>query len=278
MGSPPHTRGIQLGGVHQPKPGGITPAHAGNTCYGIIICAHRRDHPRTRGEYRSRFRSRSRSRGSPPHTRGILKDSPRSYTPMGITPAHAGNTCRRWFLGRTTKDHPRTRGEYILWRRAGPSLSGSPPHTRGILNGTYMKIGKIGITPAHAGNTSDFRSALRTCRDHPRTRGEYSSLYMVTRCKTGSPPHTRGIPVVRQAVNVAHGITPAHAGNTCSRLETLATLGDHPRTRGEYHFAQLCHGLILGSPPHTRGIRVGLCFTGDEVGITPAHAGNTGLR
>ena len=33
--------------------------------------------------------------------------------------------------------------------------------------------------------------------------------------------------------------------------------------------------VLVGSPPHTRGIRVGQSFAGDEVGITPAHAGNT---
>ena len=214
MGSPPHTRGIQLGGVHQPKPGGITPAHAGNTCYGIIICAHRRDHPRTRGEYRSRFRSRSRSRGSPPHTRGILKDSQRSYTPMGITPAHAGNTQRNLLLQAARWDYPRTRGEYVQTMVLGADNKGSPPHTRGIHFVEKSRPVSLGITPAHAGNTQWNIHEDRENRDHPRTRGEYFRFSLRTSDVSGSPPHTRGIPGMPGRSRSYPGITPAHAGNT----------------------------------------------------------------
>ena len=70
---------------------------------------------------------------------------------------------------------------------------GSPPHTRGILKIIGGSHGDCGITPAHAGNTSDFRFALRTCQDHPRTRGEYQYVTTQNLNDMGSPPHTRGI-------------------------------------------------------------------------------------
>ena len=53
---------------------------------------------------------------------------------------------------------------------------------------------------------------------------------------------------------------------------------DHPRSRGEYftNCLHLCHNV--GSPPLARGIQPFDGFTMQQVGITPARAGNTGLR
>ena len=72
----------------------------------------------------------------------------------GITPAHAGNTFLFGLMPFPRQDHPRTCGEHILRRELLIVLLGSPPHMRGTLFG-FGKPGKIvGITPAHAGNTS----------------------------------------------------------------------------------------------------------------------------
>ena len=91
----------------------------------------------------------------------------------------------------------------------------------------------------------------------------------------GSPPHTRGILVNDESNNVGSGITPAHAGNTDYIGFFFRRLRDHPRTRGEYPFVFIILLVLLGSPPHTRGIRSADIHIGGLGGITPAHAGNT---
>ena len=92
----------------------------------------------------------------------------------------------------------------------------------------------IGITPAHAGNTSNCGSEKDNLRDHPRTRGEYDIWDLTVGYQEGSPPHTRGI-LLSNLVNVVFGwITPAHAGNTEQYHKHLESDWDHPRTRGEY--------------------------------------------
>ena len=72
------------------------------------------DHPRTRGEYRWPMRGLARHAGSPPHSRGILHTMDKIRCYSGITPALAGNTYDEACKGELIRDHPRTRGEYLL--------------------------------------------------------------------------------------------------------------------------------------------------------------------
>ena len=153
---------------------------------------------------------------------------------VGITPAHAGNTVSFLPTAADQWDHPRTRGEYDLRSGDNSRCKGSPPHTRGIPNvGAFSKI-KLGITPAHAGNTGYQRTPAHLGWDHPRTRGEYLAQSVVVVIYPGSPPHTRGIRKVNAQEIPNGGITPAHAGNTAAGSAAAAAAGDHPRTRGEY--------------------------------------------
>ena len=71
-------------------------------------------------------------------------------------------------------DHPRTRGVYARERVSANDLSGSSPHTRGLLldHGPRRIIPRI--IPAHAGFTRGEGWKLRFPPDHPRTRGVYS--------------------------------------------------------------------------------------------------------
>ena len=126
--------------------------------------------------------------------RGILSHSSRLLRINGITPAHAGNTICEAEITLVVRDHPRTRGEYSSFFEKPLEVPGSPPHTRGIPNvGAFSKI-KLGITPAHAGNTGYQRTPAHLGWDHPRTRGEYLLLSVTVGAGMGSPPHTRGIP------------------------------------------------------------------------------------
>ena len=216
------------------------------------------------------------SQGSPPHTRGIPQPVPQPQPQPGITPAHAGNTEGFPKIIHANGDHPRTRGEYVQTMVLGADNKGSPPHTRGIHFVEKSRPVSLGITPAHAGNTQWNIHEDRENRDHPRTRGEYFRFSLRTSDVSGSPPHTRGILVIVHGNQMQDGITPAHAGNTRCSSSRQCCPRDHPRTRGEYLFPSGNLGNTWGSPPHTRGIPFRPTVPRAYIGITPAHAGNTG--
>ena len=173
--------------------------------------------------------------------------------------------------------HPRSRGEYARKQSDCVRSAGSSPLTRGILSVFFLAVHTPGFIPAHAGNTD--RQALPSGRlqVHPRSRGEYPPLLYVVLVSTGSPPLTRGIPLVHVDTVRRHRFTPAHAGNTESLRSQWLLLQVHPRSRGEYSACLTsCHAFI-GSPPLTRGIQTGENFEYTSSRFTPAHAGNTRL-
>ena len=135
-----------------------------------------RDHPRLRGEYTTFFASTLSTGGSPPLTRGIHSHGEIGLYNTGITPACAGNTLLNFLFQALLQDHPRLRGEYGLHKHHFIYGRGSPPLARGIhYNSKYSKD-TLRITPACAGNTHRYTSYGVPDRDHPRLRGEYSSL------------------------------------------------------------------------------------------------------
>lgn len=112
LGSPPLTRGIRLSRPYLYFHPGITPAYAGNTQNVNYTSKRTGDHPRLRGEYHKAASRKRGEQGSPPLTRGILRDEPRKNHDCGITPAYAGNTNNPEWGDRNRRDHPRLRGEY----------------------------------------------------------------------------------------------------------------------------------------------------------------------
>ena len=173
MESPPLTRGILTYIHHIFLTNGITPAHAGNTLILILLKSRIRDHPRSRGEYCKAFRKIADNDGSPPLTRGIQYQNAHLFHINGITPAHAGNTLHTITSSVSTWDHPRSRGEYLTFGLISREHQGSPPLTRGIRKGASIVKYQLGITPAHAGNTSAWKCCRSKGWDHPRSRGEY---------------------------------------------------------------------------------------------------------
>ena len=106
-------------------------------------------------------------------------------------------------------------------------------------------------------------------------RGEYIEQSKRTAKRWGSPPHARGIHILRSRNDCKCGITPACAGNTIRVVELIRHAWDHPRMRGEYREYFIGMKQARGSPPHARGILFDdLCRAGN-IGITPACAGNT---
>ena len=149
------------------------------------------------------------------------------------------------------------RGEHAL-RQFGdtggrgiiPACAGST----GILTGD-SKMGK-GSSPHARGARVFLRICRRSCRDHPRMRGEHRDLALrhgvakriIPACagstygwsidefiSIGSSPHTRGAP--------------------CPLTSSCARTWDHPRIRGE-HLLEVLLDV-------------------EDVGIIPAYAGST---
>ena len=214
MGSPPLTRGIQSPFWASACAARITPAYAGNTQNVNYTSKRTGDHPRLRGEYHKAASRKRGEQGSPPLTRGILRDEPRKNHDCGITPAYAGNTNNPEWGDRNRRDHPRLRGEYFDGYMGQDVILGSPPLTRGIPHMLLCTVSLCGITPAYAGNTSLPVPASPAFRDHPRLRGEYVYFIACIKLGLGSPPLTRGILSGNRFGTWCSGITPAYAGNT----------------------------------------------------------------
>ena len=152
-GSSPHMRGTLQCRVASEGESGIIPAHAGNTASTVSRSTMSRDHPRTCGEHMMTNFSRIVNQGSSPHMRGTRLKTATCVTPLGIIPAHAGNTGVNVQAIGYDRDHPRTCGEHLQACRYHRTPRGSSPHMRGTRTRHQARRKWYGIIPAHAGNT-----------------------------------------------------------------------------------------------------------------------------
>ena len=74
--------------------------------------------------------------------------------PVGIIPAHAGNTKAKRGDLVGWRDHPRACGEHYNGQTKNFRVTGSSPRMRGTLAPLSHMVQDQGIIPAHAGNTS----------------------------------------------------------------------------------------------------------------------------
>ena len=178
---------------------------------------------------------------------------------------------------RQPEDHPRLRGEKFSVLAFWFVVRGSPPLTRGKVAITFTNIYCIGITPAYAGKSKDFRTGFFVTEDHPRLRGEKYVLPQQFTPLHGSPPLTRGKVRVLQVVIVHCRITPAYAGKSPCCCDYWVGEWDHPRLRGEKLLVSFLFIYFSGSPPLTRG-KVKKSFAHvNSIRITPAYAGKSKL-
>ena len=112
-GSSPLSRGIRRLGQVSHRHGRIIPALAGNTRGGGDWGGAGADHPRSRGEYPASFAVVPWLVGSSPLSRGIRHRCPRGARKTRIIPALAGNTTGGSKTPSQSRDHPRSRGEYL---------------------------------------------------------------------------------------------------------------------------------------------------------------------
>ena len=155
VGSSPLSRGILAQRHDLQRTRGIIPALAGNTIEpaGPVLPAG--------------------SVGSSPLSRGIPEIRRWFKMSTGIIPALAGNTRASSCRCCPRADHPRSRGEYYLWRSVAWNGGGSSPLSRGIQLPETPTIVPARIIPALAGNTRAWHAQLLDPGDHPRSRGEY---------------------------------------------------------------------------------------------------------
>ena len=132
------------------------------------------------------------------------------------------------------QDHPRLRGEYLVFMVGTAIFTGSPPLARGVPLAIPYISNHFRITPACAGSTALCSFRIFVTKDHPRLRGEYSRSTRFAFFKPGSPPLARGVRQLASAQNVYRRITPACAGSTGENTVRRSFFWDHPRLRGEY--------------------------------------------
>ena len=213
---------------------GIIPAHAGNTGTRNIFYKHRGDHPRACGEHTVFAQTHFQPPGSSPRMRG----TPRTITiltlPVGIIPAHAGNTRYRMQLPERHGDHPRACGEHADNSSMTFNSEGSSPRMRGTQKNGTLRTFRRWIIPAHAGNTECSRRSRTSPRDHPRACGEHVTIPEDALLTAGSSPRMRGTLVASTPALSHLGIIPAHAGNTQRFLIQSPMTRDHPRACGEH--------------------------------------------
>ena len=207
-------------------------------------------------------------RGTPSHGR-------RPIVRNGIIPAHAGNTRGLKEYVPIYRDHPRACGEHPEDSNITIEDLGSSPRMRGTQTDFMTIRDTFGIIPAHAGNTRKIFSSAGMRWDHPRACGEHACFVLSGDMFEGSSPRMRGTLPVVLYVPPAHGIIPAHAGNTHMIRLNLFQWWDHPRACGEHFPDGGNRYLETGSSPRMRGTRRAARRRLLDHGIIPAHAGNT---
>ena len=234
-GSSPLARGLPCGSDEAGDDAGIIPARAGFTPARSQSASRVRDHPRSRGVYSAASATPWPTPGSSPLARGLRRASAASTTEAGIIPARAGFTPAPPAPIESSWDHPRSRGVYI---------------------GAFTILGDgIGSSPLARGLPGASPPARGIWVDHPRSRGVYNVLYRGRVIGAGSSPLARGL--LRGVLRVLRrrGIIPARAGFTSVLFPTVATIRDHPRSRGVYARPAPVRARDPGSSPLARGLR-----------------------
>ena len=193
-GSSPLARGAHTqnkGGKHGL---GLIPAGAGSTLQVEINAHSSPAHPRWRGEHVPISVGVKTSAGSSPLARGAPERAAEIFLWLGLIPAGAGSTWRRWVRLFWSRAHPRWRGEHWLSSRSCWGVVGSSPLARGARLSRKSISNYERLIPAGAGSTSFFAREGTKCR--------------------GSSPLARGAPYKDMPPTEYIGLIPAGAGST----------------------------------------------------------------
>ena len=211
-GSSPLARGLPRTHAPPEPRAGIIPARAGFTPRHRKSWGFHRDHPRSRGVYKSVTASIGTRPGSSPLARGLQRKAGRRNGLGGIIPARAGFTLRHDEADRFEWDHPRSRGVYIRLYLLFLPVAGSSPLARGLLQTAWIAIQAARIIPARAGFTAEKAPTYGEFGDHPRSRGVYLRMRRQLGEESGSSPLARGLLHRPFRIFRRLGIIPARAG------------------------------------------------------------------
>ena len=141
-----------------------------------------------------------------------------------------------------------------------------------------MKNQQTRFIPTYVGHTLFRRSMTSWASVHPHIRGAYSPVIDTIRSFFGSSPHTWGILLPVHDAPEGGRFIPTYVGHTLAALRSAVTNSVHPHIRGAYigHHRENQH--LLGSSPHTWGIRrPGSTFV-RSLRFIPTYVGHTGRR
>ena len=254
-GSSPLARGLRETLCEALTRARIIPARAGFTWDGAGMTTGARDHPRSRGVYRTVGGAAGPCSGSSPLARGLPLVQNSGLMVRRIIPARAGFTgCHQGHAG-AAGDHPRSRGVYSRQRPGEWRTGGSSPLARGLRPAALRRRPQRG--------------------DHPRSRGVYGPDHDQLPGHEGSSPLARGLLARLADWRGEARIIPARAGFTRPGWEPSVSTADHPRSRGVYSSPVRTVSPTRGSSPLARGLpaRNGVEVTGGR--IIPARAGFT---
>ena len=213
MGSSPLARGLPAQHLRVERVPGIIPARAGFTASSLTAHGFRGDHPRSRGVYAGLIGQDAGTSGSSPLARGLRLLSNVRRDSVGIIPARAGFTPANRILAVLDRDHPRSRGVYVILACSFEARLGSSPLARGLRTRATMRG-----TPSG---------------DHPRSRGVYFPDGVVDILERGSSPLARGLQCELAREFAELRIIPARAGfTTQGRAYDLLQQGSSPLARG----------------------------------------------
>ena len=171
----------------------IIPARAGFTAHERERSCPGSDHPRSRGVYAFTWRMQTSPVGSSPLARGLRLRVRDRRAEHGIIPARAGFTYRCVNAKGQAQDHPRSRGVYKVGKRWETIGYGSSPLARSLPVPIFSIVVRSRIIPARAGFTRWGSVGKPSATDHPRSRGVYLTVSVVTASYAGSSPLARGL-------------------------------------------------------------------------------------
>ena len=134
------------------------------------------------------------------------------------------------------------------------SLLGSSPLARGLHVHDTQQRERLGIIPARAGFTRMGAAKGTAWGDHPRSRGVYCVVTILSMSLDGSSPLARGLLPGIPAGGLRIRIIPARAGFTPPRSQPSRRWTDHPRSRGVYDNKTSMTARGIGSSPLARGL------------------------
>ena len=193
-------------------------------------------------------------------------------------PAHAGEPKSSCRSDTSIRVYPRPRGGTETINDFLTSRLGLSPPTRGNPDAVSCKtIGDRSI-PAHAGEPSRGELRLRFLSVYPRPRGGTAIVRLLSDCRPGLSPPTRGNPVVTPPGASARGSIPAHAGEPPSTGRRSKMTEVYPRPRGGTAERAPYMKAGAGLSPPTRGNRAHLELIVLRRRSIPAHAGEPTLE